>query len=180
MKKEQADTSIWKVKAHLHEAKERATEVTTQSSLISGPTHQPATSRRPYGRDIPQALQDLSQLLLDAPATTDGYQVQDSPASPTEEPSGHVETELQDPAPGQAERHQQDPLGNHPPVIISPMGYTRTSRQVLRQTLSANRHPVRLRLPPVCQPSGFCIDHSPTSWLFRCNAPQRGPATMRP
>ena len=90
------------------------------------------TSLRPYGRDIPQALQDLSQLLPDAPATTDGYQVQDSSASPTEEPTGHVETELQDPAPGQAKRHQQEPSANQPPIVISPMGYTRTGRQVHR------------------------------------------------
>ena len=67
--KEQADTSIWKTKAHLQETKERVTENTTQSSLISGPKHQPVTSLPPYGRDIPQSLQDLSQLLPDAPAT---------------------------------------------------------------------------------------------------------------
>ena len=66
VKKEQADTRIWKAKAHLQEAKERAAEVTTQSSLVSSPKHQPVTSLPPYGRDIPQALQDLSQLLLDA------------------------------------------------------------------------------------------------------------------
>ena len=124
MNKEQADTSIWKVKAHLQETKEQATEVTTHSSLISGPTHQPATSLRPYGRDIPQALQDLSQFLPDAPATTDGDQVQDSSGSPMEEPTGHVETELQDPAPGQAVRHQQEPSANQPPVVIAPSGYT--------------------------------------------------------
>ena len=69
--KEQADRSIWKTKAHLQEAKERVTESTTLSSLISSPKHQPATSLPPYGRDIPQALHDLSQLLPDAPATED-------------------------------------------------------------------------------------------------------------
>ena len=52
VKKEQADTSIWKVKAHLQEAKEQAAEVTTQSSLISGPKYQPTTSLCPYSRDI--------------------------------------------------------------------------------------------------------------------------------
>ena len=67
VKKEQADTSVWKVKAHLQEAKDQAAEITTQSSLISSPTHQPTTSLQLYGRDIPQALQDLSQRLLDAP-----------------------------------------------------------------------------------------------------------------
>ena len=67
--KEQDNTSIWKTKAHLQEAKERVMENTTQSSLISSPKHQPATSLPLYGRDIPQALQDLSQLLLDSPTT---------------------------------------------------------------------------------------------------------------
>ena len=135
VKKEQADTSIWKVKAHLQEAKERAAKVTTQSSLISGPKHQPATSLRPYGRDIPQALQDLSQLLPDAPAPTDGDQVQDSPALPMEEPTSPVVTELQDPDPDQVERHQQEPSTTQPPIIIAPTGYTRTGCQI--------RHPAR-------------------------------------
>ena len=83
----------------------------------------------PYGRDIPQALQDLSQLLPDAPAPN-GDQVQDSPALPLEEPTGPVATELQDPAPAQAERHQQGPSANQPPIVIAPTGYTRTGRQV--------------------------------------------------
>ena len=54
--KEQADTSIWKTKAHLQEAKERVTETTTPSSLISGPKNQLVTFLPLYGRDIPQAL----------------------------------------------------------------------------------------------------------------------------
>ena len=132
VKKEHDDTSIWKVKAHLQEAKERAAEITTQLSLISGPTHQPMTSLRPYARDIPQSLRDLSQLLPDTPATTDGDQVQDSPALSTEEPAGPVATKLKDPAPGQAERQQQEPSANEPPVIIALMGYTRTRCQVRR------------------------------------------------
>ena len=135
VKKEQADTSIWKVKAHLQEAKEQAAEVTTQSSLISGPNYQPTTSLRPYGRDIPQALQDLSQLLPDTPATTDGDQVQDSHTLPMEEPAGPVTTEPQDPAPNQVVRHQQEPLATQPPVVITPTGYTRTGHQI--------RHPAR-------------------------------------
>ena len=65
VRKEQADTSIWKIKAHHEESKERVTETTTRSSLISSPKNQPVTSLPPYGRDIPQALQDLSQLLPD-------------------------------------------------------------------------------------------------------------------
>ena len=55
VKKEQADMSIWKIKAHLQEAKEKVTENTTRSSLISTPTHQPTLSLPPYGRDISQA-----------------------------------------------------------------------------------------------------------------------------
>ena len=132
VKREQADTSIWKVKAHLQEAKEQADEVTTQSSLISGPKHQPATSLHLYGRDIPQALQDLSQLLPDAPATTDGDQVPDPPALPTEEPTSPAATELQDPAPDQVERHQQESSTTQPPVVIAPKGFTRTGRQICR------------------------------------------------
>ena len=105
MKWEQADTSIWKIKAHLQEAKEQATEVTMQSSLISGSNHQPATSLRPYGKDIPQALQDLSQLLPDAPATIEGDQAPHPPVLPTEEPASPVAAELQNSAPDQVEHH---------------------------------------------------------------------------
>ena len=132
VKKEQADASIWKTKAHLQEAKERAAEVTTRSSLVSGPKYQPVTSLPPYGRDIPQALQDLSQLLPDAPATTDGDQPQDPPTPPTEEPTGPVETEVQNPVQGQVEHHQQEALSNEYPVVIAPLGYTRTGHQVRR------------------------------------------------
>ena len=132
VKKEQADTSIWKVKAHLQEAKERAAEITTQSSLISGPQHHPATSLRPYVRDIPQALQNLSQLLPDARARTDGDHVQDFTTLPTEEPTSPVATELQDPAPDQVNRLQQDPSTTQPPVVIAPSGYTRTGCQIRR------------------------------------------------
>ena len=113
-------------------------KVTTQSSLISGPKHQPATSLRPYDRDIPQALQDLSQLLPDAPATTDGDQVQDSHALPTEAPTGPVAMELQDPAPDQVERHQQEPSATQPPVVIAPMRYTRTGHQIRRPARFVN------------------------------------------
>ena len=129
-KREQTDTSIWKVKAHLQEAKEQAAEVTTQSSLISGPKHQLATSLHPYGRDIPQALQDLSQLLPDAPATTDGDQAPDPPTPPTEEPTSPAAAESRDPAPDQVERHPQQSSTIQPSVIIALTGYTRTGRQI--------------------------------------------------
>ena len=132
VKREQADTSIWKVKAHLQEAKEQAAGVTTQSLLLSGPNHQPATSLRPYGRVIRQALQDLSQLLPDASATTEGDQVPDPPAQPTEEPTSPAAAEPQDPAPNQGERHQQQSSTMQPSVVIAPTGYTRTGRQIRR------------------------------------------------
>ena len=135
VKREQADTSLWKIKAHLQEAKEQAAEVTTQSSLISGPNHQPATSLRPYSRDIPQALPDLSQLLPDVPATTEGDRVPDPPVQPTEEPTSPVAAELPDPVPDQVGRHQQESSPNQPtqlPVIIAPTGYSRTGRPIRR------------------------------------------------
>ena len=123
-KREQADTSIWKVKAHLQEAKEQAAEVTTQTLLISGPKHQPATSLRPYSMEIPQALQDMSHLLPDAPATSDGDQVPDPPAQPTEAPTSPAATEPRDPAPDQVERHQQQSSTTQPPVVVATTGYT--------------------------------------------------------
>ena len=64
VRKEQADTSIWKIKAHLQESKENVTKTTTQSSLISIPKNQLMPSLPLYGRDIPQALQDLSWMSL--------------------------------------------------------------------------------------------------------------------
>ena len=93
VKRKQANPSILKIKAHLQEAKEQAAEVTTQSLLISGPNHQPVTSLRPYVRDIPQAFQDLSRLLPDAPTTTEGGQVPDPPVPPTEEPTSPAAAE---------------------------------------------------------------------------------------
>ena len=95
------------------------TESTTRSSLISSPKHQPVRSLPPYGRDIPQALQDLSQLLPDAPATEDDGQ-----------PSQVENPEVQDPAQVQVDHHQQEALSDDSPVIIAPSGYTRTGCQV--------------------------------------------------
>ena len=85
VKKEQADTSIWKIKAHLQEAKEIATEKITPSLLVSAPKHQLALSLPLYGRDIPQALQDLSKLLPDVPASAHGPEEPSIP--PDEEPT---------------------------------------------------------------------------------------------
>ena len=138
VKKEQSDTSIWKTKAHLQEAKERATEVTTRSLLISGPKHQPSTSLPPYCRDLPQALQDLSQLLLDAPTTEDDSQPEELSNPPTVEPTSQVENpETQDPAQIQVEHHQQEAPSNDSHIVIAPSGYTRTGCQVRQPAQSA-------------------------------------------
>ena len=133
VKKEQADTSIWKIKAHLQEAKEIMMEKTTRSSLISGPTHQPTSPLPPYGRDIPQALQDLSQLLPDVPAA--GHQPEEPSIPPAEEPTPTTliaTPDAQDPVHVPVEHHQQDASSGNPPVVIAPSGYTRTGRQVRR------------------------------------------------
>ena len=133
VKKEQADTSIWKIKAHLQEAKEIVSEKTTRSSLISALTHQPTSPLPPYGRDIPQALQDLSQLLPDVPAT--GHQPEEPSNPPAEEPtptSPIATPEAQDPVHVPVEHHQQDAPSVDPPVVIAPSGYTRTGCQVRR------------------------------------------------
>ena len=104
------------------------TESTTRSSLVSGPEHQPGTSLPPYGRDIPHALQDLSQLLPDAPVTEDDQQPEEPSTSPTEDPSSKVEIpETQDPAQVPVDHHQQEEPASDPPVVI---GYTRASHQV--------------------------------------------------
>ena len=132
MKREQVDTSLWKIKAHLQEAKEQAAEVTMQSSLISRPNHQPGTSLRQYGRDIPQALQDLSQLLPDVPVTTAGDRAPDPPVQPTEEPTSPATADFPDPAPDQVEHHQQEPSPTQPPVVIAPTGYSGTGRPIHR------------------------------------------------
>ena len=133
VKKEQADTSIWKIKAHLQEAKEIVTEKTTRSSLISTPTHQPTSPLPPYDRDIPQALQDLSQLLPDVPAT--GHQPEEPSIPPAEEPTPTTPIatpEAQDPVHVPVEHHQQDAPSGNPPVVITPSGYIRTGHQVRR------------------------------------------------
>ena len=132
VKREQANTSIWKIKAHLQEAKEQATEVTTQLSLISRPNHQPVTSLRPYGKDIRQALQDLSELLPDAPATIEGDKAPHPPVFPTEEPACSVAAELQNSAPDQVEHYQQEPSRTQPPIVITPTGYSRTGHPIRR------------------------------------------------
>ena len=90
VRKDQADTSVWKIKAHLQESKERMTKTTTRSSLISSPKNQPVHSLPLYARDIPQALQDLSQFLQDVPTPEEDHQPEDPSIPPTEEPTNQI------------------------------------------------------------------------------------------
>ena len=123
--KEQANTSIWKTKAHLQEAKEKSDGKHHLVIARFHPKIQPATSLPPYSRDIPQALKDLSQLLPDAPATEDDSQPEEPSAPPTKEPTSQVENpDAQDPAQVQVEHHQQEAPSNDSPVVIVPSGYT--------------------------------------------------------
>ena len=125
VRKEQPDMSIWKIKAHLQEAKERVTETTTRSSLVSSPTNQPATSLPPYGRDIPQALQDLSKLFPEVPTIEESQQPYEPSTPPTEEPTSQIDNlAAQDPAQVQVDRHQPEGSANNPLVVIVPLGYT--------------------------------------------------------
>ena len=133
VKKEQADTSIWKIKAHLQEAKEQMLDKSTKSSLISTPTNQPAPSLPSYGRDIPRALQNLSNLLPDIPVTT--HEPEEPSVPPAEEPTQIMPVttpEAHDPHQVPVVHPQQDTQSNDAPVVIAPSGYTRTGRQVRR------------------------------------------------
>ena len=133
MKREQADTSLWKIKAHLQEAKEQVLEKSTRSSLVSAPTNQPAPSLPSYGRDIPQALQDLSHLLPDIP--TAAQEPEETSIPPAEEPTTIppvTALEAQDPGQVPVVHPQQAAQSRDAPVVIAPSGYTRTVRQVRR------------------------------------------------
>ena len=133
VRKEQADTSIWKIKAHLQEAKERVTETTTRSSLISNPKNQPVNSLPPYGRDIPQALHNLSQLLPDVPTLEEDHQPEELSIPPTEEPTSQIDNSAsQDPDQVQVDHHQPEGPSNNPPLVIAPSGYTQTGHQIHR------------------------------------------------
>ena len=132
VKREQADTSLWKIKAHLQEAKEQVLEKSTRSSFVSAPTNQRAPSLPSYGRDIPQALQDLSHLLPDIPATA--QEPEETSIPPAEKPTAIppvTAPEAQDPVQVPVVHPQQDAQSSDAPVIIAPSGYTRTGRQVL-------------------------------------------------
>ena len=110
-----ADTSIWKIKAHLQEAKEQVLEKSTRSSLVSAPTNQPALSLPSYGRDIPQALQDLSHLLPDIPAAVH------EPEESSIPPAGlGPAPEAQDPVQVPVGHPQQEAQSSDAPVVIAP------------------------------------------------------------
>ena len=123
VRKEQANISIWKIKAHLQEAKERVTETTTRSSLISSPKNQPVKSLPLYGRDIPQAVQDLSSFSQMSLLEED-QQPEEPSIPPTEEPTSQINNlAAQDPIQAQVDDHQPDGPSNDP-VIMAPSGYT--------------------------------------------------------
>ena len=108
--------------------KELVTKTTNHSSLISSPKNQPVTSLPPHGRDIPQALQDLSQLLLDVPTMEEDHQPEEPSIPPPEEPTNQIDNlAAQDPVQAQVDDHQPEGPSNDPPVIIMPSGYTPTS-----------------------------------------------------
>ena len=133
VKREQADTILWKIKAHLQKTKEQVLEKSTRSSLVSAPTNQPAPSLPSYGRDIPQALQDLSNLLPDIPATA--HKPEETSIPPAEEPTPIppvTAPEAQDPVHIPVVHPQQDVQSSDAPVNIAPSGYTRTGCQVRR------------------------------------------------
>ena len=129
MKREQADTRLWKVKAHLQETKEQVLEKSTRSSLVSAPTNQPALSLPSYGRDIPQALQDLSNLLPDIPTTA--HEPEETSIPLAEEPPlvpPVTALKAQNPVHVPVVHPQQDVQSSDAPVNIAPSGYTRTGR----------------------------------------------------
>ena len=156
VKKEQADMSIWKIKAHLQEAKEQVLEKSTRSSLVSAPTNQPAPSLPSYGRDIPQALQDLSHLLPDIPAAA--HEPEEPSIPPAEEPTPITPVaapEAQDPVQVPVVHPQQDAQSSDAPVVIAPSGYTRTGGQVQRPARFAYaayhcRHLAQTGIQSVC------------------------------
>ena len=154
--KEQADASIWKIKAHLQEAKEQVLEKSTRSSLVSAPTNQPASSLPSYGRDIPQALQGLSRLLPDIPATV--HEPEEPSIPPAEGPTPITPVaapEAQDPVQVPVVHPQRDAQSRDAPVVIAPSGYTRTGRQVRRPARFAYaayhcRHLAQTGIQSVC------------------------------
>ena len=157
VKREQADPSLWKSKAHLQDSKDQVIEKSTRSSLISTPANQSAPSLPSYGRDIPQALQDLSNLLLDIPTTAhEPEKILIPPAEETTPIPPVTAPEAQDPALA-PEAHTQlnGPSPSEAPVNIAPSGHTRTGRQVRRPARFAYaayhcRHLAQTGIQSVC------------------------------
>ena len=150
-------------------------EKSTRSSLVSAPTNQPAPSLPSYGRDIPQALKDLSHLLLDIPAAA--HEPEESSIPPAEEPTSITPVaapEAQDPVQVPVVHPQQDAQSSDAPVVIAPSGYTRTGSQV--------RRPARFAYAAYhCSPSVTFIpspasghlhqpSHNPTVILMQCHS----------
>ena len=151
VKKEQVGTSIWNIKAHLQEAKEQVLEKSTRSSLVSAPTNQPAPSLPSYGRDVPQALQDLSHLLPVIPAAA--HEPEEASIPPAEEPTPITPVaapEAQDPVQVPVGHPQQDAQSSDVPVVIAPSGYTSPATspvclcRLSLQKPGPNGHSVRL------------------------------------
>ena len=89
------------------------------------------TSLPLYDRDIPRALQDLSQLLPDVPTIEEPQQPEDPSTPPTEEPTSQADdSAAHDPAQVQVAHHQPEGPSNDPPVFIMPSGYTQTGCQI--------------------------------------------------
>ena len=156
VKREQADTSLWKIKAHLQEAKEQVLEKSTRSSLVSAPTNQLAPSLPSYGQDILQALQDLSHLLPDIPAAV--QEPEETSIPPAKDPTAIppvTALEAQDPVQVPVVHPQQDAQSSDAPVVIAPSGYTRTGHQVRRPARFAYaayhcRHLAQMSIQSVC------------------------------
>ena len=61
------------------------------------------------------------------------HQPEDLSMSPTEDPTSQIDNSAaQDSVQAQADHHQPEGPSNNPPVIITPLGYTRTGCQICR------------------------------------------------
>ena len=131
-------------------------EKSTRSSLVSTPINQPAPSLPSYGRDIPQALQDLSHLLPDIPAAV--HEPEEPSIPPAEEPisiPSVTALDAQDPVNVPVVHPHQDAQSSDVPVVITPSGYTRIGRQVRRPARFAYaayhcRHLAQTGIQSVC------------------------------
>ena len=176
VKKEQADTSIWKVKAHLQEAKERATAVVSHLRSNTPTCDLPSSVRQGHPTRTPRPVPTSSgcpchnkpRSRLSSLANGGTHRsCRNRTPSPGSRPSGTPPTGTT----SEPTSRLHCPHGVQSNQLSGPSPSPICVHSLSLQTLSANWHPVRLRLPPVCQSSGFCIYHCPTRWLSRCNAP---------